>query len=311
VDQNVVDNQMPQNNKENSDPDSLKNNKYITERTKERLAEEESFQPVIIKRTDEIHRHPDDMISSAVSEGLEQHNRPLFSLLMSSIAAGLVICFTAMAVAVVTKDTNSADSDLVKRLLPAFVYPLGFIACIIGGTQLFTEHTASAVYPVLDRKASLSGLMRLWGLVILGNLIGVLISAGLLIAADEIIQAREGYIEIANHMVGIHSWPLFVSALLAGWLMALGSWLMLSTPNIAGKVLFIYLVTFLIGLGGLHHSIAGSAEMFTAFFISDHFSFSQVIHFVSIALLGNLIGGSIFVAVLNYIHIRQSQAINL
>ena len=195
-------------------------------------------------------------------------------------------------------------------MLPALVYPLGFIACIIGGNQLFTEHTASAVYPVMDRKAKLSGLLRLWGIVITGNLIGVLISAWLLIAADEIIQAREGYIEIANHLVGFHTKPLFVSALLAGWLMALGSWLMLSTPDIGGKVLFIYLVTFLIGLGGLHHSIAGSAEMFTAFFISDHFTVKQIIHFISIALLGNLVGGSIFVAALNYIHIRRSQTID-
>lgn len=33
-----------------------------------------------------------------------------------------------------------------------------------------------------------------------------------------------------------------------------------------------YVVTFLIGIGGLHHSIAGSAEIFTAMFLSSEFT---------------------------------------
>jgi formate/nitrite transporter FocA (FNT family) len=71
----------------------------------------------------------------------------------------------------------------------------------------------------------------------------------------------------------------------------------------------IYIVTFLIGLGGLHHSIAGSVEMFTALFISDDFSLLQGLRFISQAMLGNLIGGSVFVAILNYGHIRKTQGI--
>ncbi|MEA2116143.1 MAG: formate/nitrite transporter family protein [Thermodesulfobacteriota bacterium] len=289
---------------------SVQDEEHVTERSIERQEEEEEYQSVIVKRTDEIQRHPDDMISFAVTEGLEQHNRPPLSLLMSSIAAGLVICFTAMAVAIVTKESSSSSSDLVRRLAPALVYPLGFIACIISGTQLFTEHTASAVYPVLDKKATFSNLIRLWILVIFGNLIGVTLSASLLVAVDDIVQAHEGYIKIAEHLVDVDFIPLFISALLAGWLMALGSWLLLATHNVSGKVVLIYLVTFLIGLGGLHHSIAGSAEMLIALFISDSYTFNQAIRFIFIALAGNLVGGSIFVAALNYIHIRRTQVIS-
>ncbi|WP_339138776.1 MAG: hypothetical protein WGN25_08800 [Candidatus Electrothrix sp. GW3-4] len=72
----------------------------------------------------------------------------------------------------------------------------------------------------------------------------------------------------------------------------------------------IYLVTFLIGLGGLHHSIARSVEMFTALFISDHFTLLPGLRFLGLAMLGNLIGGSVFVAILNYGHIRTTQEIS-
>jgi formate/nitrite transporter FocA (FNT family) len=98
-----------------------------------------------------------------------------------------------------------------------------------------------------------------------------------------------------------------VSAILAGWLMALGAWLILATPPTVSQIVSIYIVTFLIGVGGLHHSIAGSVEMFTALLMSDEFTLGQSGRFIGLALFGNLIGGSLFVAVLNYAHIRETR----
>ncbi|MGW8192791.1 MAG: formate/nitrite transporter family protein, partial [Desulforhopalus sp.] len=117
-----------------------------------------------------------------------------------------------------------------------------------------------------------------------------------------------GYIEIGKHLVSYDIRPLFFSALLAGWLMALGGWLILATSSTISQIASIYVVTFVIGIGGLHHSITGSVEMFTAYFISDIFSATEVLRFVSLAIAGNMVGGSIFVALLNYGHIRKTQA---
>jgi formate/nitrite transporter FocA (FNT family) len=47
--------------------------------------------------------------------------------------------------------------------------------------------------------------------------------------------------------------------------------------------------------------------MFTAYLISDMFSIAQVLRFLVLAIFGNLVGGSIFVALLNYGHIRKTQ----
>ncbi len=53
-------------------------------------------------------------------------------------------------------------------------------------------------------------------------------------------------------------------------------------------------------------SITKSVEMFTASLMSDEFSLVQTGRFIGTALFGNLIGGSLFVAVLNYAHIRET-----
>lgn len=280
-----------------------------TERGLERKNEDQDYIPVIIKRSDETVRHPDDVLEKAIDEGNEQLNRPFWSLLLSSVGAGLILGFTAMAVAVMATLTSGLNEPLLLRLSMAFVYPLGFIVCIMSGTQLFTEHTATAVYPLLAQKADLKQLLRLWLVVILGNEIGAIGSAGLLTLADEVIMARDGYILIGHHLLDYSYTTLLVSSLLAGWLMALGGWLVLVTSPALSQIICIYIVTFLIGLGGLHHSIAGSVEMFTALFISDDYTLVQGLRFIGLALLGNLIGGSIFVAGFNYSHIRRTQQV--
>jgi formate/nitrite transporter FocA (FNT family) len=273
-----------------------------------RLEEDQAFVPVIVKRTDESRRHPDDVLVNAIAEGLEQLCRPALSLGLSSIAAGLILGFTAMAVAVATIAAEPlSDWPMLGRLFIALGYPLGFVICLTSGAELFTEHTATAVYPVLDRKATVARLLRLWSIVIGGNLVGAFFSAGLLTLADPVVGARAGYIEIGRHLVSFAAFPLVISAILAGWLMALGAWLILATPPAVSQIVSIYIVTFLIGLGGLHHSIAGSVEMFTALLMSGDFTIAQSARFIGLALLGNLIGGSLFVAVLNYAHIRETR----
>jgi len=280
----------------------------VQERKLERLEEDQAFVPVIVKRTDESRRHPDDVLVKAIAEGLEQLCRPALSLGLSSIAAGLILGFTAMAVAVATVAAEPLGGwPMLGRLFVALVYPLGFVICLTSGAELFTEHTATAVYPVLDRRATVKRLLRLWSIVIGGNLVGAILSAGLLTLADPVIGARSGYIEIGRHLVEFSTLPLVVSAILAGWLMALGAWLILATPPTVSQIVSIYIVTFLIGVGGLHHSIAGSVEMFTALLMSDEFTIAQSGRFIGLALFGNLIGGSLFVAVLNYAHIRETR----
>jgi len=278
-----------------------------THRQQERSEEDRQFVPVIVKRTDEARRHPDDILQLAIEEGLEQLDRPPISLFLSAVSAGLILGFTAMAVGVAAALVAGFESVAIERIAVALVYPFGFVVCLMSGTELFTEHTATAVYPVLDQRSRLWRLFRLWFLVGVGNLIGALITAQLLCWSDEVIGGRQGYLIIGRHLVEPEIHTLLVSAILAGFLMALGAWLIVATPPTVSQLVSIYIVTFLIGLGGLHHAIAGAAEIFTAYLISDEFSLRQVSRFIAWALAGNLIGGSLFVAGLNYAHIRKSR----
>jgi len=126
-----------------------------TERSKEREIEDITYTPVIIKRIDETIRHPDDTLARVIEEGLEEIRRPTLSLFLSALAAGLILGFAAMSVALASQ---LVPPDTIQgRFVTALVYPLGFIICIMSGTNLFTEHTATAVYPILDKNSDKVG----------------------------------------------------------------------------------------------------------------------------------------------------------
>ncbi len=276
-------------------------NKEVS-RSEERERESDNYQSVIIKRTDETFRHADDILTMAIHEGKEQLNRPRLSLFMSSVAAGMIIGFTVLAVSVMA--TILGDLKGINRVWIAAVYPLGFVLCVLSRTQLFTEHTATAVYPLLDGRAKISSVIKLWLIVIAGNMAGGLFISGLLVLTDDVVSAQEGYILIAEKVLAYSNITLFLSAILAGWLMAIGAWTILSTHSTTSQMLCIYVATFIIGLGGFHHSIAGSVEIFIGLFVSDMFSLTLAVKTIAIMLVGNTVGGSIFVALLNYGHIR-------
>lgn len=217
------------------------------------------------------------------------------------------MAFTALAVGVLATATESVQPAMLRTVLVALVYPLGFVLCLMSGTQLFTEHTALAVYPVLDKRLRARALGRLWGTVLLGNMLGCLLGALLLAAAEGVTGAAPGYAWAAEHFLKPTAAATLASAVLAGWLMALGGWLVLSTPPGPATVLLIYFVTFLIGLGGLHHSIAGTAEVLAAAFTGADLSLGHAVGSLAIAIVGNLLGGSIFVALLNYGSIRHTR----
>ena len=282
-----------------------------SERSIQRMEEEHEYASVIIKRNDAAFKHPDDVLQRAIEEGEENVNRATASLLLSAVSAGLILGFAAMSVSFAIMLAPSGASAELRRLFMGLVYPLGFIVCIMSRSELFTEHTASAVYPYLERLCSLKKLIRVWVLILVGNMVGTLISSALLNLAEPVIGAEEGYTYVAHHLVSFSGFEIFISAMLAGWLMALGGWLVMSVATSSAQIMGIYIVTFLIGIGGLHHCVAGSAELFTALFMNGSVSVAEVGHTLLYAIIGNLVGGSFFVAVLNYAHIRKTQAIKV
>jgi formate/nitrite transporter FocA (FNT family) len=106
-----------------------------------------------------------------------------------------------------------------------------------------------------------------------------------------------------------YPWEIILgSGLLAGWLMGLLSWLITSATETISRILLVALITSVIGIGGLHHSIVGSVELFTACLTSQAVAWTDYLHVQVWSTLGNMIGGVVFVALLKFSHVSQAKS---
>jgi formate/nitrite transporter FocA (FNT family) len=237
-------------------------------------------------------------------QGLQEHRRPTAGLLFSGFSAGLDIGFSVLLMAVLATLADGQLPSVVVEIMMANLYAVGFVFVVLGRSELFTEHTTLAVYPVLGGEASIPSLGRLWGLIYAANLAGAAVFSGLLVVIGPELEIVEPTVlgEIAGRMVGYDGWIVLLSGLLAGWLMGLMSWLVAAAEDTISQVFFVWLVATAIGLSGLHHCIVGSVEVLSGLFAGTGVSAAAYAHFLLWSTVGNAVGGVLFVALLKYGH---------
>jgi formate-nitrite transporter family protein len=238
---------------------------------------------------------------------VEEMDRPASSLFFSSLAAGMLIAFSFLASGYVHSFVAEPYTDAAITL----VYPLGFLFVVIGRSELFTENTLEPVIPFLHNKdlATFKKMMRLWGILIVGNLIGALVVAW--------IAGRTGMVEdkLGPHLQEVARkateggfGTVFYKAIFAGWLIALLAWLLAATQDTIAQIVLIWLTTAPIHAFHFRHSIAGSVEAFYRAVTGTAAWGDMLSGFIAPALLGNAIGGVVLVALFNYAQVAEEHA---
>lgn len=248
-----------------------------------------------------------EILTEAIEVGKEEFERTNKKLFLSALSAGLDLGFSALLISAFLTYFANSISPLTEIIGVNLLYTVGFIFVVVGKSELFTEHATLSILPVIDGKQTLKSLGRVWGIILMGNLLGAIIFAYI----TAIIGPAHGIVnsEIASHVTHNlldHSNTLmFFSAILAGWLMGLLTWLAHASKETIGDIVVVVIVTFTIGFLGLHHSIAGSIEILLAMFSSNTFDLLTFMNFLFWVVLGNTVGGVIFVGLLKYSHAKK------
>lgn len=245
------------------------------------------------------------ILEQETTEGLKELERRPFGLLISSFSAGLDLSFSLLLIGVTLTLFHGSASPPSAQIIEAMAYSIGFILVILGRSELFTEHTTRAVYPVLTGHASPRALLKLWGVIYVGNIAGTaifskvvtVIGPGLGIIDDSSLE------DLAHRVVSHPAWVLLLSGILAGWLMGLLSWLVTASRDTISQILFVWLITSTIGLCHLHHVVIGSAEVLAGVFAGQKVTAAMYGTFMVWATIGNIAGGVFFVALLKYSHV--------
>ncbi len=238
-------------------------------------------------------------------EGEEELERPMASLFWSGIAAGILISFSVLAEAAL----RGALPDVPWRhIVENFGYSMGFLLVILGRMQLFTENTITTVVPVMmNPRGCIVCTAKLWGVVLLANVIGAFAIATFLAYTPALTpEIKRIVADLSHHATHMGAASGFARGIPAGVLIAALVWMMPSAQG--GRVALIVLFTWLIALGDFTHIIAGSVEMAYLMVQGDLAIGPAVFGFFLPVLAGNVVGGTLVFTMLTWAQIRHEVA---
>jgi formate/nitrite transporter FocA (FNT family) len=234
-------------------------------------------------------------------EGAEELERPSSSVAWSGLAAGL------------TMGTSMLGQGLLMAALPhapwghlvaSLGYTLGFIFVTMARQQLFTETTLTVMLPLLHGTHRADEVVRYWAIVLAANIIGTLLFAAAATIPHLVrSEAVDAFRQLGTNAVQPGFGGVLIKGVIAGWLIALMVWLMPAAAS--ARIVVIAAVTWLIAAGEFSHVIAGSSEVAFAA-IQGAISWQEyTLGFLLPALIGNSIGGVVFVALLNHAQVKE------
>lgn len=234
----------------------------------------------------------------------EELRRSVQALAFSGFAGGLTMGLTGLSVAsalVMLGDTPSHE------FIANLVYPIGFIAVIIGRAQLFTENTLYPVALILSERRHVRDTARLWGVVLLFNILGASAFAALATRTSSLLpEIMRNLIELGIRASQGSSAHIFWSGVIGGWIIALVAWMVTASHWTIGQIVVIWLRTFVVGVGHFAHCVASSGEIMSAVFAGS-VAFPRYLHWLALATAGNICGGVTIVTLLNFGQVKAGQ----
>jgi formate/nitrite transporter len=230
--------------------------------------------------------------------------------------AGAILALAAWFAVTINVNTG-------QPIVGALLFPVGFSMLYLLGFDLLTGVFVLTPLALIDKRpgVTLSGVLRNWGLVFLGNFAGALTVAFMMAfvttfgftqepdkvgtALGNIGEARTlGY---ASHgAAGMAT--LFIRGMLCNWMVSMGVVGAMISTTVPGKIMAMWMPIMLFFFMVFEHSIVNmflfpsALMMHGAFSIKDYFIWNEIP-----TVLGNLVGGLAFTGLTLYAtHIKTS-----
>lgn len=257
------------------------------------------------QQADRIEKVASSVIFEAIRrEGAHELSRPFSALWWSGVAAGLAISMSVVCKGILASILPDADWAAGVSNLG---YTVGFLIVILGRMQLFTENTMMPILPLFlaPTREKFLKTARLWGIVLAANMAGCAAAAVVLVFGHILPELRlEGILSVSRHYAEATALEHFAWGIPAGFLIAALVWI-LPRMESAGEVMMIVIVTYMIGLGGMSHVVAGSTELFILVARGELGFGPAVVAGILPAFAGNVLGGTGIFAALTYAQVHE------
>jgi formate transporter len=198
-------------------------------------------------------------LAEEVSEALlEKASLPVGTMATLGVLAGSYIALGALFATVAAAGADSLPHGM-SQIVAGLVFTLGLVLVIVAGAELFTGNTLMAGL-LLVRRLSLRPMLLSWGVVYISNLVGALLTAGLVFASQVHLQGDGAMGAAALELAELKSNTGFISAfasgVLANMLVCLAVWMSYGAKSTSDKLFAVLLPIAAFVAAGLEHSVA-------------------------------------------------------
>ena len=250
--------------------------------------------------------------------GVTKAEMPVLTMFALAVLAGAFIALGALfyTVTMTTRNEVAVPFGLL-RLAGGVTFSLGLVLVVVGGAELFTGNNLIAMAWASGRVTT-QQIMRNWGWVYLGNLVGAVGTAALVWLAG-IHSMGDGavgetMVQIARSKIALDPVSAVARGVLCNVLVCLAVWLCMGARSVTDKILaIVFPITGFVACG-FEHSVANMyflpIGIALAAGTSAPLSAVDAISNLALVTIGNIFGGTVLVALVYWmVYLRRSNQI--
>ncbi len=248
--------------------------------------------------------------------GVTKATMPVLTMFALATLAGAFVALGALffTITMTTSTTGQPPAFGLMRVAGGITFSLGLILVVVGGAELFTGNNLIAMAWASGRVTT-QQVMRNWGWVYLGNLVGAVGTAALVWLAGVHSMSDgavgETMVQIARSKIALDPVSAVARGILCNVLVCLAVWLCMGARSVTDKILAtVFPITAFVACG-FEHSVANMyflpIGVALAAGTSAPLSVADAVSNLALVTLGNVLGGTILVALVYWsVYLRSS-----
>lgn len=246
------------------------------------------------------------MVDRVAAMAIEKAAHPL-AFLMRSLVGGVMVAFGALLALVVSTGVRTPG---VASLLMGLAFGMSFVLILVSGMSLITADMAAGFLAVLNRTLTVGGYVVLVTVGLIGNIVGALVFVSVCAAAGGpyLGAFAERAATVGTLKAGQPFWTALLLAVVCTWFLQTSMCMFFKARSDVARMAFAFYGPFAFVIGGTQHVIAnvgflGLPLLLNLFHpaaprgvIGWGFGEHGLLTNIGITTVGNLIGGTVFVA---------------
>jgi formate transporter len=246
------------------------------------------------------------MVDRVAAMAVEKAAHP-WAFFVRSLVGGVFVAFGVLLALMVSTGVKTPG---VASLLMGLAFGMSFVLILVSGMSLITADMAAGFLAVLKRRMGLRGYTFLVGIGLVGNILGAFVFVAVCAAAGGpyLGAFAERAAAVGAVKAGQPVWTAALLAVVCTWFLQTAMCLYFKARSDVARMAFAFYGPFAFVIGGTQHVIAnvgfiGLPLLLNLFHpsaprggIGWGFGSAGLLTNIGVTTVGNLIGGTVFVA---------------